>query len=762
MKKIVSFLLTLSFLFSIFGNVYARNNDISAQGKHIGFNEKELNCSTALKIAKLNKSKKSNYIVCFANNESDNTFRSIKRSNKSLELISDINNCYSIDAYGRDIIDMASNPKIKTIEPDVCVTANSLDTEEFSWNSQFIEANDDYSEIIKDEVKIAIIDSGVSPNLGLNIYEHIDFTNEENPIPYINDNTGHGTGVAGVINSQPESGLRGINPKAKLYSVKVLDKNNSAPISRIISAIDWCIDNGINIINMSFGMNNDSPLLHQVINEAYNHNIIMIASAGNSGNIQYPANYDEVISVGSVDSNGDKSDFSANAELMAPGEKIISEGYFSGYTALTGTSFSAPHVTGVASVLLGIDSSKSVDFIRQLLKSCSVYNTDYGLDIVNLQNCIDNYYEFSQDYLPGVEINYHKEIDVNFDTSQIVVGSWSGNNHIQLTNGTIAESLITGLIDPTSGDNAADCYELLVECSKLSDSNVDRTYNGTAVNFKETLGLHGWNNYVANLNFLYTVAYNYINRDSFSDGDNRIEHPVASVSTNNVSSGVRNAVLCLLNTSVIDGVAESSELKKALKVLGFALHLAGDIHAHRTRVPTTSLNNNNPTVANRITKSYFADHDDCVYAEEITGLKEAVKTSSTLPNKYKCYQCLSTTINNHWMEFRDLKYFAENLDSVEEEKRIKKLINNTYTDNINCYSSRFNHGSSLLVKILASNLLKKNTFNAKWMFHDCYNQYDNNYNYTIVLNNLVNYALTVNPNLSVTDQMRAHSTSQYI
>lgn len=68
------------------------------------------------------------------------------------------------------------------------------------------------------------------------------------------DITGHGTSVAGIIALTGKvTGLKGINPNVQLYSVKVLDNNNMAPISRIIEAIYWCIDNDIDIINMSFG-----------------------------------------------------------------------------------------------------------------------------------------------------------------------------------------------------------------------------------------------------------------------------------------------------------------------------------------------------------------------------------------------------------------------------------------------------------------------------------------------------------------------------
>ena len=101
--------------------------------------------------------------------------------------------------------------------------------------------------------------------------------------------SGHGTGIASIIAGNGEGGVYGVNPNAELYSVKVLDEHNQAPLSRIIQGIYWCIDHHMNIINMSFGTNVYSAALEQAVKDADNAGILMIGAAGNnSGAVEYP------------------------------------------------------------------------------------------------------------------------------------------------------------------------------------------------------------------------------------------------------------------------------------------------------------------------------------------------------------------------------------------------------------------------------------------------------------------------------------------
>ena len=148
--------------------------------------------------------------------------------------------------------------------------------------------------------------------------------------------------------------VEGLNSNVELYSARVLDEEASAPVSRIIEAIDWAIEKEVNIINISWGTESDSEELHNAIKKAYNKGILIIAAAGNNGTIEYPAKYDEVMAVGSVDSTGQVAENSASGEeleVVAPGENVPVYDMLGAILSASGTSYAAPQVTALAAIL---------------------------------------------------------------------------------------------------------------------------------------------------------------------------------------------------------------------------------------------------------------------------------------------------------------------------------------------------------------------------------------------------------------------------
>ena len=116
-----------------------------------------------------------------------------------------------------------------------------------------------------DQINIAVLDSGVDYSSDFHVEENVDLVKDGNESALFRDSTGHGSAMASVIAaSHNEYGINGINPYAKIFSVRVLDSNNQSPLSRIIEGIYWCIDNNIQIINMSFGMDESSVALHHI------------------------------------------------------------------------------------------------------------------------------------------------------------------------------------------------------------------------------------------------------------------------------------------------------------------------------------------------------------------------------------------------------------------------------------------------------------------------------------------------------------------
>lgn len=270
-------------------------------------------------------------------------------------------------------------------------------------------------------IKVAVIDSGIDWSEDIDVYERKDFISDDNDEMFVlfEDLYGHGTSVAGIIAAKDnEIGITGINPNVQLYSARVLDDQCKSPISRVVESIYWAIEQDVDIINISFGTRTDSEALHKAIQDAYNSNILLIAAAGNHGIVEYPAAYDEVMAVGSVDTNGEVSDTSATGELLevvAPGEQIKSSGAFDGEVIVSGTSMAAPHVTGVASVLWQRDKNVSNAFIRQLINySANLYGdkNEYGNGLVDLSFALEQYDAFRTVYDEVNNESINKEDDL--------------------------------------------------------------------------------------------------------------------------------------------------------------------------------------------------------------------------------------------------------------------------------------------------------------------------------------------------------------
>ena len=161
---------------------------------------------------------------------------------------------------------------------------------------------------------------------------------------------GHGTMVSGVIHL--------VAPKAKIMPLKAFKASGTGYTSDILRATYFGVKNHARILNMSFSMSQPSNELKRAMDYATNAGVICVASAGNEGKLTkvYPAAYDNVIGVASTTNNDVRSTFSNyGAELVwvsAPGEAIISTYPWATYAAVWGTSFSAPIVSGTASLLL--------------------------------------------------------------------------------------------------------------------------------------------------------------------------------------------------------------------------------------------------------------------------------------------------------------------------------------------------------------------------------------------------------------------------
>ena len=230
---------------------------------------------------------------------------------------------------------------------------------------------------------------------------------------------GHGTMVAGVIGAIPNNDYQvvGVMWNCKIMPVKMVregtvrfpfagiiwDFSTTAFPSDVADAIDYAVNNGASVINLSYGFRDGgqtineiiyrTPLLYEAILNAYNNNVVVVAAMGNEYNdgnpTEYPAAFShEVIAVGATNQNSVRADFSntgSHIDVSAPGDGI--------YTTVrgnvspdnpSGTSFSTPIVSGVAGLIIsqGLDRSFNLtnDDVRHILEITADDISPVGFD----------------------------------------------------------------------------------------------------------------------------------------------------------------------------------------------------------------------------------------------------------------------------------------------------------------------------------------------------------------------------------------------
>ncbi|HZG76671.1 MAG TPA: S8 family peptidase [Paenibacillus sp.] len=209
-----------------------------------------------------------------------------------------------------------------------------------------------------DRVKIGVIDTGVDyhhPDLQPVLSRGINLVHPRTP-PF--DDNGHGTHIAGTIAATGRFAMTGIAPHAVLLPVKAFDHDGSAYVSDIIKGIDWCVHQGVHIINMSFGMKQRSESMLEAVKNAKRAGVVIVASSGNDGRrgfIDYPARFPQTISVGAIDAKGGIAPFSNRGkriDVFAPGENVLSTWPKGRYHEMNGTSMATAHVTGVLALAM--------------------------------------------------------------------------------------------------------------------------------------------------------------------------------------------------------------------------------------------------------------------------------------------------------------------------------------------------------------------------------------------------------------------------
>ena len=197
--------------------------------------------------------------------------------------------------------------------------------------------------------------------------------NDNNPNPTTNAYD-HGTHVAGIVGARSNNniGVASIGFSVKIMPVKA--SNNPGSVNAGYNGIIYAVDNGADVINMSWGGYASSTTAQTIIDYAYNAGVVCIAAAGNDNlsTMTYPSGYNHVISVAASSSNDTKAGFSnygSWVDITAPGQNIYSTTVGASYGNKSGTSMASPMVAGLAGLMLSLNPSLTVANIENCLKS---------------------------------------------------------------------------------------------------------------------------------------------------------------------------------------------------------------------------------------------------------------------------------------------------------------------------------------------------------------------------------------------------------
>ncbi|MDP9984609.1 thermitase [Pseudarthrobacter oxydans] len=328
---------------------------------------------------------------------------------------------------------LSRNPAVEYAEPDEAVTAASSD-EYFprqyalqNIGQQFtntagtlavaggtadadVDAVEAWNVTTGSGIKVAVLDSGVaSDNADITpkVVARANFTNGKNG----EDNYGHGTHVAGIVAATANNsvGVSGVCPGCTILDGKVLNDSGVGSSSSLANGINWAVNNGAKVINMSLGVR-ASRTLETAVNNAWSKGVVLVAAAGNGNNQAkiYPGAYPNVIAVAATDNTDAKAAFSTYGaswvDVAAPGVNIYStfpnhtfvlgtqNNRSFGYDVGNGTSMSSPIVAATAALAWSSHAGATNTSVRANIETTadkiSGTGTNWAHGRVNANNAV--------------------------------------------------------------------------------------------------------------------------------------------------------------------------------------------------------------------------------------------------------------------------------------------------------------------------------------------------------------------------------------
>jgi len=204
-------------------------------------------------------------------------------------------------------------------------------------------------------VRVAIVDSGVDPDHPLvGTVQQAVTIGDPDKVEVLPDTEGdlcgHGTACAGIV--------RSIAPDCEIVSVRVLGAGYTGSGPVLMAGLEWAVDEKFDLINMSLSTTKRqfSEFLHELADDAYFNNTMIVASAHNMPVESYPWRFSSVLSVGSHDQQGPLTFFynpDPPVEFFAPGLDLDVPWIGGSTLRCSGNSFATPHMTGICALILG-------------------------------------------------------------------------------------------------------------------------------------------------------------------------------------------------------------------------------------------------------------------------------------------------------------------------------------------------------------------------------------------------------------------------
>ncbi|MFG1809913.1 type VII secretion-associated serine protease mycosin [Streptomyces sp. NPDC049040] len=273
------------------------------------------------------------------------------------------------------ILGAAATASASPVQPDSPHAAQPLDgdgqctfpappVKQTPWSLQRVLMNQLWQSTEGRGVKVAVIDSGVdikNPQLtqAVDASKSVDLIDAKGH--GTSDPVGHGTEVAGIIAARPapSTGFVGLAPEATIISIRQASEDGTGTVPHLVTALQRAVSAGAQVINISQDTPGDAPDLRNAIAAAVRADVVVVASAGNAGGdgkarTTYPGAYPGVLAVGASDRNNERASFSQAGDFVgvaAPGVDMLSTVPGGGQCVDNGTSFAAPYVAGVATLI---------------------------------------------------------------------------------------------------------------------------------------------------------------------------------------------------------------------------------------------------------------------------------------------------------------------------------------------------------------------------------------------------------------------------